>query len=194
MSRLNVVAVAGSLHAPSKTVTLATRIAREVAAQLEAEMHLVQLSQIGRQLGGALSRKELPAEAEAAIALVEKADVLVVASPVYRATYTGLFKHLFDFVGQDALRDVPVIPSATGGNQLHSLVIDHAFRPLFAFFRAATTPTGVYANDKDFENGELVNPSVIKDIERAAWEAARHARFRAQQGEGVTSPALRSTS
>jgi FMN reductase len=184
MSRPNIVAVAGSLHAPSKTVTLATRIAREVASNLDADVQVIQLAQIGRELGAALGRKELSAELEATLARVESADVLVVASPVYRATYTGLFKHLFDFVGQDALVDVPVILSATGGNERHSLVIEHAFRPLFAFFRAASVPTGVYANDKDFENGELVNPEVIRSIERAAWEAMRHAKVRAEGGAG----------
>jgi FMN reductase len=184
MSKPSIVAVAGSLHAPSKTVTLATRIAREVASNLDADVHVIQLAQIGRELGAALGRKELSSELEATLARVESADVLVVASPVYRATYTGLFKHLFDFVGQDALVDVPVILSATGGNERHSLVIEHAFRPLFAFFRAASVPTGVYANDKDFENGELVNPEVIRSIERAAWEAVRHARARAENGAG----------
>jgi FMN reductase len=184
MGKQKIVAVSGSLGTPSKTVTLAARIAAQIATHLDAEIHEVQIAKIGRELGTALSRKELGAEAAAAITLVESAGVLVVASPLYRATYTGLFKHLFDFVGQDALVDVPVVVSATGGNDRHSLAIDHAFRPLFAFFRAATVPTGIYATDKDFENGELVNPAVIQSIERAAWEAARHVKARAESGAG----------
>jgi FMN reductase len=184
MGKQKIVAVSGSLGTPSKTVTLAARIAAQVATHVDAEVHEVQIAKIGRELGAALNPKELGGDAALAIKVVESADILVVASPMYRATYTGLFKHLFDFVGQDALVDVPVVLSATGGSQLHGLSIDHAFRPLFAFFRAAPTATGVYATDKDFENGELVNPALIQTIERAAWEAARHAKARLESGPG----------
>src|ERR671918_283478 len=59
---------------------------------------------------------------------------LMVASPVYRASFTGLFKHVFDFVGQYSLIDTPVLLAATGGSDRHALIIDHQFRPLFSFF------------------------------------------------------------
>ena len=72
------------------------------------------------------------------------------ASPVYRASFTGLFKHLFDFVGQYALFDKPGLLAATGGTDRHALIIEHQFRPLFAFFQALTLPIGVYAKDSDF--------------------------------------------
>ena len=60
---------------------------------------------------------------------IESADALIVATPVYRGSYTGLFKHLFDLVDHEALIGTPVLLAATGGSDRHSLVIDHQFGP-----------------------------------------------------------------
>lgn len=51
---------------------------------------------------------------------------------MYRGSYTGLFKHFFDFIHQDALIDKPILLAATGGSERHALVIDHQLRPLRA--------------------------------------------------------------
>lgn len=102
------------------------------------------------QFAGAVWRSQLPATVEQELAAVEQADVVVVTTPVYRGSYTGLFKHFFDFIHQDALIDTPVLLAATGGSERHALVIDHQLRPLFSFFQARTLPLGVYATDRDF--------------------------------------------
>ncbi|WP_204318603.1 NAD(P)H-dependent oxidoreductase, partial [Klebsiella aerogenes] len=70
-------------------------------------------------------RNQLPAAVERELAAVEQADVLVMATPVYRGSYTGLFKHFFDFIEQDALIDKPILLAATGGSERHALVIEH---------------------------------------------------------------------
>lgn len=149
---LSVVAVSGSLHTPSKTSRLLERITGALAARRDIRVDLIEVSTI-EGLGGALGRGPLPTPVADAVARIESADLLVVASPVYRASYTGLFKHLFDLVGQQALAGTPVLVAATGGNDRHSLVLEHLFRPLFAFFGAATLPLGVYARDADFAEG-----------------------------------------
>ena len=87
--------------------------------------------------------------------------MLVVATPVFRGSYTGLFKHFFDFVHQDALIDKPVLLAATGGSERHALVIDHQLRPLFSFFQARTLPLGIYATDKDFVDYRLQDDALI---------------------------------
>ena len=92
----------------------------------------------------------------------EQADILVVATPVYRGSYTGLFKHFFDFIHQDALIDKPILLAATGGSERHALVIDHQLRPLFSFFQARTLPLGVYATDKDFVDYRLQDEALIE--------------------------------
>ena len=141
--KYKVVAVSGSLQTPSRTLVLVEHIVSALGEVLPIETEVITLEELAPHLGGALYRNQLPAVAQQRLAAIESADVLVVASPVYRASYSGLFKHLFDLVGQDALIDVPVLLAATGGSDRHALVIDHQLRPLFSFFQARTLPLGV---------------------------------------------------
>lgn len=147
---LNVVAVSGGLNAPSKTESLIQSIVDELAQATAINIHFIKLSEIGTLLSGAVYRHQLPASVQADLDAIESADALIVGTPVYRASFTGLFKHLFDFVDQAALVDVPVLLAATGGSERHALVIEHQLRPLFSFFQSQTLPIGVYAIDKDF--------------------------------------------
>lgn len=168
---LRVVGVSGSLTAPSKTTALVRAILDQVAAAREVDASLVELNRVGPHLGGAIRRSELPAAAEQELARIEAADLLVVASPVYRATFTGLFKHLFDFVDQYALVDTPVLLAATGGSDRHALIIEHQLRPLFGFFQAVTLPIGVYASDSDFEDYRVTSDRLRERIELAVARA-----------------------
>jgi len=169
--RLRIVAVSGSLHRPSSTTALVAALSAAVAERVDADVRVVELAHLGPLLGGVLSRDALPAEAEDALVAIEHADLLVVGSPVYRASFTGLFKHLFDFVGQHALVDVPVLLAATGGSHRHALTIEHQLRPLFAFFQALTLPVGVYAASEDFDGGRVRCPEVLARIQAAADRA-----------------------
>ncbi|MFF2372524.1 FMN reductase [Agromyces sp. NPDC058110] len=175
MPTINIVAVSGSLHAPSKTTVLSREILEGFAnalrsgngRDLEIETHLIELSEIGPEFAGVLSRDALPATAEEALRRIESATLLIVASPVYRASFTGLFKHVFDFVGQYALIDKPVLLAATGGSDRHSLILEHQFRPLFSFFQALTLPIGVYASDTDFVDYRVESPELRSRIDQA---------------------------
>ena len=138
------------MQRPSRSTALTEHLLALIAEEIPCEQRLVELGQIAPQLAGALWRSQLPDTVEQELAAVEQADVLVVATPVFRGAYTGLFKHFFDFVHQDALVDTPVLLAATGGSERHALVIDHQLRPLFSFFQARSLPLGVYAIDKDF--------------------------------------------
>ena len=164
---LNVVAVSGSLHAPSKTTALVREILAALERELSIDVHLIELSQGGREVSGALRRDELSAAAEADLQRIEGADLLIVASPVYRASFTGLFKHVFDFVEQYSLVDKPVLLAATGGSDRHALILEHQFRPLFSFFQALTLPLGVYAKDSDFTNYQVTNAELSERIDQA---------------------------
>ena len=168
---LKVVAVSGSLNHPSKTTVLVEEIVASLGRALPIESHLITLTELGPSFAGALTRSELPAEAEAELQRIESADVLVVASPVYRASFTGLFKHLFDFVDQYALVDTPVLLAASGGSERHALIIEHQFRPLFAFFQALTLPVGIYAHDSDFTDYKLSNEQLRARIDKAVAKA-----------------------
>ena len=179
---LRLVAVSGGLQRPSKAAALAEHLLDLIADAVPCELRLVELGQLAPQLAGAVWRSQLPETVERELAAVEQADILVVATPVFRGSYTGLFKHFFDFIDQDALIDKPVLLAATGGSERHALVIDHQLRPLFSFFQARTLPLGVYATDKDFvdyrvENAALMQRAALA-VQRALplLELTRHAR------------------
>lgn len=147
---LNIVAVSGGLNTPSKTEALVQEILNELGEATPIQVHFIKFSEIGHLLGGAIYRNQLPQRVQDDLAAVEAADALIVGTPVYRASFTGLFKHFFDFVEQTALVDVPVLLAASGGSERHALVLEHQLRPLFSFFQAQTLPIGVYATDQDF--------------------------------------------
>lgn len=166
-----VVAVSGGLQRPSRTLSLARALLDELGNALPIEARIIELAEIGGGLSSALARAQVSAELESRLREIETADALVVASPVYRASYTGLFKHLFDLVHADALIDVPVLLAATGGSERHALVIDHQLRPLFSFFQTRTLPVGVYASESDFSEYQIATPTLQARIALAVNRA-----------------------
>ncbi len=109
-----------------------------------------------------------PGEAvQAAIEQLAVADAVIAATPVYKAGISGLFKTFVDVLEEDSLAGTPVLLGATGGTARHSLVTEHALRPLFSYLRALAVPTSVYAAPEDWGTPELG-----KRIERAAVELA----------------------
>lgn len=172
ISPLNIVAVSGGLNTLSKTESLVQSILDELAQAIPISVHFIKLNEIGPLLGGAIYRNQLPAIVQADLDAIESADVLVVGTPVYRASFTGLFKYFFDFVEQTALVDVPVLLSASGGSERHALVIEHQLRPLFSFFEAQTLPIGVYATDKDFSPAYTITSPQLQERIQLAVERA----------------------
>jgi len=160
---LNIVAVSGGLNHPSKTEALVQAIIDELAEATPVHVHFIKFSEIGPLLGGAIYRSQLPQRVQDDLAAVEAADALIVGTPVYRASFTGLFKHFFDFVEQTALADVPVLLAASGGSDRHALVLEHQLRPLFSFFQAQTLPIGVYATDRDFSPEYSIHSPLLRD-------------------------------
>jgi FMN reductase len=170
-NKLKVVAVSGGLQRPSRTLVLVESLVAALSESLPLDIHLIELGQLAPGLARALYRSQLPADVESHIVAIENADALVVASPVFRASFTGLFKHLFDLVHQEALVDIPVLLAATGGSERHALVIEHQLRPLFSFFQARTLPIGVYASERDFAGYEITSASLHNRIALAAERA-----------------------
>ena len=168
---LRVVAVSGGLQRPSKSAALAEHLLDLIADEIPCQQRLIELGQLAPQLAGAAWRSQLPDTVERELAAVEQADVLVVTTPVFRGSYTGIFKHFFDFIHQDALIDKPVMLAATGGSERHALVIDHQLRPLFSFFQARTLPLGIYATDKDFVDFRLQDEALIERAKLAVQRA-----------------------
>ncbi len=175
-SALKVVALVGSptSSATSRTLLLVRHLLEELRERVNISVELVELAPIARSLGQALQRSEVEPRVERALATIESAQLLVAAAPVYRGSYPGLFKHLIDFIGLDALVDTPVLLAATGGSERHALVIDHQLRPLFSFLQAHTLPIGVYATPADFDGDRINSAALQARIQLAAERAAGH--------------------
>jgi len=171
---IRIVGVSGSLTAPSRTTALVDAVVEALADRLgePATTRTIELAGLLPDLFAGRSRAELGPGAEDALAAVEQADVVVAGSPAYRAAYTGLFKHFFDYVGQYALVDTPVVLTATGGSDRHALLVEHQMRPLFGFFQALTLPLGIYGNESDFTDYRVssddLRSRIALSIDRAA--------------------------
>lgn len=167
-----IVGLSGSLSRPSKTRALVEAAVGLAAVSYDREPVVLELSAIAPSLGAAARLADLDPPARAAVDLIIAADGLVMASPVYKGSYTGLFKHLLDLIDPAALAGKPVLLAATGGGSRHALVIEHQMRPLFGFFEAHSLATGVYAADADFRDGRLVSDAVLERLERAVRQFA----------------------
>lgn len=113
------------------------------------------------------------AQLQAVLDNVAGADGLIAVTATFNASYSGFFKSFFDVLGEGALVDKPVLLGATGGTARHSLVLDHAMRPLFSYLRATVTPTAVFAASEDWAGTSAsVGGTLHARIERAGREFA----------------------
>jgi FMN reductase len=170
MSKLRIVGFAGSASRPSRTRSLVEGIAEAVASRMPATVSIFDLGDVHPALGSTLDPGAATGRLRDLLDAIRGADALVVGSPIYKGTYSGLFKHLFDLVEPKALKGKPIVLSATGGSQLHALALDHGLRPLFAFFSADIVPTSIYATEAEFADYRAANSGLIARIDRAAEE------------------------
>ena len=164
-ARLRVAVINGSPSAPSKTMGLVDVILDTLDETVPLDFSRIDVFRLGPGFTGATERADVTPEVEATLQTAESADLLVAATPVFRGSYPGMFKHFFDLVGQYALANKPVLLAATGGGEHHALVLEHAMRPLFGFFQALTIPVAFFASAGDFDGTVLLNPSVYGRIE-----------------------------
>ncbi|MER9851877.1 NAD(P)H-dependent oxidoreductase [Mesorhizobium sp. M0106] len=164
MARISVLGISGGVSTPSRTTAVVNALVKAVALRVPADTGLIEITEAAPSIFAGLSRGALGASGEAIIQRVEKADLLVVGTPVYRASYSGALNYR-------ALAGKTVLLAATGGSPYHGLVLEHQLRPLFGFFGAVTVPTGVYGAPDDFVDAKIVGAAIIERISRAATEA-----------------------
>ena len=152
----SLVVVSAGLSDPSSTRLLADRIATVTARSAgDLDVVHVELRDLAHQLTDKLLTGFPAPELAAAEAAVREADGLIVVTPVFSASYSGLFKTFFDVLETGALDGKPVLVAATAGTARHSLVLEHALRPLFAYLHAVVVPTAVFAATDDFAGTDL---------------------------------------
>jgi len=192
VNALKLVVVTAGLSVPSSTRLLADRLAEAAARDLreagrEADVRVVELRGLARDIADNLVTGFPPPALREAVRAVEEADALIAVTPIFSASYSGLFKSFVDVLDRDALTGKPVLIAATGGTARHSLALEHAMRPLFAHLRAVVVPTAVFAASEDWgANG--ADGSLAGRIARAAGElteslAGRPATPRARAAE-----------
>ncbi|WP_405752724.1 FMN reductase [Streptomyces sp. NBC_00012] len=175
---MKLIAVSAGLSTPSSTRLLADRLIESARGELAAQGHtvpteVIELRELARDVANHLVTGFPPSRLAAAIDAVTEADGLIVVTPVFTASYSGLFKSFFDLIDPDALTGKPVVIAATGGTARHSLVLEHALRPLFAYLRAAVVPTAVYAASEDWgSGGDEYTDGLPARIRRAGGELA----------------------
>jgi len=174
-----IVVVAAGLGVPSSTRLLADRLAVATERHLrdagaEPRVEVAELRAHAQDLVNHLLTGFPSPALQTVIDAVLAADGLIAVSPIFNASYSGLFKLFFDVVEKDGLAGMPVLLAATGGTPRHSLAIDHAMRPLFAYLNAATVATGVYAAAEDWgATGLAADGALVGRIDRAAAELAQ---------------------
>ncbi|MBD8869457.1 CE1759 family FMN reductase [Nocardioides donggukensis] len=171
----HVVVVSAGLGVPSSTRLLADRLAAATEASLAAlgesvATRIVELRPLAHPLADHLLTGFPAGDLVEAVAAIRRADAVIAVTPVFSASYSGLFKSFFDVLEPGTLAGTPVLLAATAGTARHSLALEHALRPLFAYHRALTVPTAVFAASEDF--GSAADGRLADRVARAAGELA----------------------
>ncbi|MGI8330884.1 FMN reductase [Actinomadura scrupuli] len=169
--------VSAGLSEPSSTRLLADRLATATTRTLserglDVEVEVVELRDHAHDLANNLLTGFPAGNLRHAVESVTGADGLIAVSPIFNASYSGLFKSFFDVLDEGSLAGKPVLIAATGGTARHSLALEHAMRPMFAYLRSVVVPTAVYAASADWGAGSDDGHALIERIDRAAGELA----------------------
>jgi FMN reductase len=171
------VVVHAGLSQPSSTGLLAERLAAATSDALlergqEALVQVVDVRDHAQALANALLTGFPSGALREALEAVAAADGVIAVTPVYQASYSGLFKMFFDALREGELRGTPVLMAATAGTARHSLVLEHAMRPMFAYLKAVTVPTAVFAASEDWGASGSVDRGLESRITAAGGELA----------------------
>ena len=177
MTTRTIAVVSAGLSNPSSTRLLADRLTAATVDALrargdDATVEVVELREHARDLADNLVTGFANKPLRTAVDTVAGADGLIVVTPIFSASFSGLFKTFFDVLDKDALVGTPVLLAATAGTARHSLALEYAFRPLFAYLRAVVAPTAVFAASEDWAGGDVTDRGLLERIERAAEELA----------------------
>jgi len=176
MNQRTVVVVSAGLSQPSSTRLLADQLSAAAtkaafAKNIDLTVQIIELRDLAHDIANNLLTGFPPAALKEATDAVAAADGLIAVSPIFSASYSGLFKSFFDVLEKDTLAGKPVLIAATAGTARHSLALEHALRPLFAYLHAVVLPTAVFAATDDF-GADSADGTLRSRITRASEELA----------------------
>jgi FMN reductase len=178
MNALKLVVVSAGLRVPSSTRLLADRLAEATRRGLAGDerpvdVRVVELRDLATDIAHHTVTGFPSPTLSDALQAVTEADGVITVTPIFNASYSGLFKSFFDLLDDAAINGKPVLIAATGGTARHSLALEHALRPLFAYLRAVVVPTAVYASSEGWGTaGDERTDSLASRTTRAAGELA----------------------
>jgi FMN reductase len=172
----SLVVVSAGVSQPSSTRLLADRLATATVSSLtavaeEVAVTVLELRELAQDITNAVLTGFAGPRLQEALDRLTAADGVIAVTPTFNASYSGLFKSFFDIIEADALADLPVLVGATGGTERHSLVLEHALRPLFSYLGAQVVPIGVYAASTDWGLGDIAD-ALGRRIDRAGAQLA----------------------
>ena len=167
---LRLAVVSAGTSDPSSTRLLADRTAQRAVALAASRgttvtISVIELREIAADISTALVSQLITPNLRRAITALGEADGIIAATPVYKAGPSGLFTSFFQVLDNDLIIAKPVVLAATAGTARHALVADGQMRPLFAYLRALTVPTSLFAAPEDWSD-----PALNQRIDRAAVE------------------------
>ncbi|WP_409436021.1 FMN reductase [Mycobacterium sp. SMC-14] len=170
---MKLIVISGGLREPSSTRLLADRLGAAVRAEVgQVDIEVIELRHLARAITDAMLTGFASPELEEVFDAVAGSDGVIAVTPTFNATFSGLFKSFFDVLPEQTLDGTPVLIAATGGTQRHSLVLDHALRPMFCYLHALVSPTGVFAATADF-GADGSGSGLPERIAKAARDFAR---------------------
>ena len=167
---LRLAVISAGTSDPSSSRLLANRIA-DRSSELAAchgrtvTSSVIELREISADICTALISQLITPRLQTAITALGEADGIIASTPVYKAGPSGLFTAFIDILDDDLIIARPVVLAATAGTARHALVVDDQMRSMFAYLRALTIPTSLFAAPEDWGD-----PDLNKRIDRAAVE------------------------
>jgi FMN reductase len=177
MTSRRIAVVSAGLSVPSSTRLLADRLASATTAALTAQgldatADVVELRPLAHDLADNVLTGFPNDVLQQALDTVVGSDGLIAVTPIFRGSYSGLFKTFFDVLEPEATEGKPVLLGATAGTARHSLALEHAMRPLFTYLRAVVVPTAVFAAPEDWAGSAAAGRSLADRVQRAAGQFA----------------------
>jgi len=150
-------AVIGAVTPPGRLHTAVATAAETAAVRPDVRASVLNLADHRVSFADGRPLDRFTDDTATVVARVAEADVVLLASPVYRATFTGALKNLLDLVPVEGLRDKPVGIVAMGATTHHYLGVDWQLRAVLAWFGAVVAPTSVYLESAHFQEGRLAD-------------------------------------
>lgn len=178
MEARRITVLSAGLGVPSSSRLLADQLAAAAKQRLETAgyevaVDLLELRDLAVDIANNFVTGYAGPRLADAIAAVEASDGIVAVTPVFSASYSGLFKSFVDVLDPKSLDGKAVLLGATGGTDRHQMVLEYAMRPLFSYLRTRTAATAVFAGPQDWGSTDDGGTPLSTRIDRAAGEFSR---------------------